>query len=427
MPTVDLHYGQSLILNALQRIVIASAGVGGGKSWCGPGFMAKSILASPGGIYAIFSPTYTIMDRSTMQAYRDQWRDTDFDGRWLDKKEWVFNNPLLGRLYTVSVDNWEDVQGFHPRAAHLDEAGQYSEAAWRAIYNRCSKNRARMLLTSTPYDAQGWFANMIDEAKRNPAEYYIQSWPSWWNPTFNVQSYIDAKRMYPANYFHMYYDGQLGVVEDAQYPDFSSDNIRDTTYDPNLPIIIGSDFNKRDMSWVLCQEVGDEIRVFDEIRILIDATTNKALDVLYQKYRTHTKGFEFYGDATAQTNSRDKQAAQSDYNVINADPRFMHLGRQVYYPPHQPTIKDRVMSVNAYVRVGKRCRLFVDSHCKYLIEDFRMSKWNKDGKTDKLYHDPHSTEALGYFIVYRHPLRVPISTKDFIAPGFATYARPTSR
>jgi hypothetical protein len=421
MPTVKLHYGQSQVLKASQRIVMAVAGVGGGKSWCAPVWMAKEILAHPGNIFTICAPTYTILDRSTMQAYRDQWTGTDFDGNWVDKKEWRFKNKKLGKLYTISMDDYLSVQGFHPMAVHCDESGQYSEPAWRAIYNRCSKNYSRILLTSTPYNSQGWFAEMYDKAKRDPNNYSITTWPSWWNPTFNVKSYIEAKKLYPSNYFHMYYDGQLGVVEDAQYPDFTADNIRDTRYDPNLPIIVGSDFNKRNMSWTLSKEINNEIHVFDEIRILVDATATKALDVLYHRYRTHTKGFYFYGDATAQSNTRDRNASESDYITIKSDPRFVQLGRTVYYPPKQPHIKDRVMAVNAYVCVGKNRRLFVDPSCKFLIEDFRMSKWNKDGKTDKLFHDPHSSEALGYYIAYAHPLKVPYST-NFIGLGIANYA-----
>ena len=174
------------------------------------------------------------------------------------------------------------------------------------------------------------------------------------------------------------YQEQIGGVfvsaAGGIFYNFNEDyNIRPCPYRPDKPIIIGSDFNVDPMAWVLCHRLGDGdldndiLEVFDELW-LRDANTQGTLNILYNKYRTHKGGFEFYGDATSR--ARKTAASASDFAIIKNDKRFLDLGRTVHYLRSNPPKADRFAACNGLVlNANGTRRLYVDPHCKHLIED----------------------------------------------------------
>lgn len=178
-------------------------------------------------------------------------------------------------------------------------------------------------------------------------------------------------------------------------------------YDPNLPLLIGSDFNVSPMSWVICQENGNCVNVLDELSIL-NTNTIETLNILYQKYGSHHGGFVFYGDAAGR--QRHTNASVSDYILIYNDRRFAdpRTGRvDIRYSNSNPAIIDRLASVNAMLQnaAGER-RLFVSAKCKELIKDFEDVAF-REGTREIDKSDlsrTHMSDALGYLIHARHPM-----------------------
>ena len=147
-------------------------------------------------------------------------------------------------------------------------------------------------------------------------------------------------------------------------------NCRPCGYRPELPIIVGSDFNVDPMAWVLCHIIeGTRLEVFDEI-YMHNTNTPKTLEALWGRYGSHTNGFEFYGDATGR--ARKTAASMSDYLLIANDPRFKAAGRTLHYLQGNPPIHDRFASTNAMLcNAANIRRLHIDPRCKHLIEDFQ--------------------------------------------------------
>ena len=185
-------------------------------------------------------------------------------------------------------------------------------------------------------------------------------------------------------------------------------NVRPCAYHPELPLVIGSDFNVDPMAWVVGHRYPNRMEWIDEIW-LRDTNTQKTLETLWQRYQHHQGGFEFYGDATGQ--ARRTSASASDYKIIYADERF---SKTVHYPKANPPIKDRFSACNAMLcnAAGER-RMFIDPKCKRLIKDLE-SRYYKPGTTDVADSGDlgHITDAMGYAVHRLFPMRVNIITRQ---------------
>lgn len=186
-------------------------------------------------------------------------------------------------------------------------------------------------------------------------------------------------------------------------------NVSDqVTYDPRLPICVGSDFNVDPMAWVLAQKKGDELHVFDEMFIR-NTNTQASLTFLYNKHKTHESGWHFFGDATSR--ARKTSATVSDYLQIRGDERFK--GSRVFYPDANPARADRFASTNALLcnAMGvRRCR--IHPRCKNLRHDL-MNRAYKPGSNEPDDHGDlgHITDAIGYLIHTLFPMRLHLQSK----------------
>lgn len=188
---------------------------------------------------------------------------------------------------------------------------------------------------------------------------------------------------------------------------FAYDDVLNTTdsvaYRPDLPLLIGSDFNVSPMAWVVCQDVGGQLNVLDELFIR-NTNTRQTLDALFKKYGRHEAGFFFYGDATGQ--ARKTAASESDYIQIKNDARFKNA--RVYYPRANPQRANRFAACNAMFcnALGVR-RVKVHTRCKNLRNDL-MHRSYEPGTNEVDDHGDigHITDALGYIIYWRYPIKL---------------------
>jgi hypothetical protein len=177
--------------------------------------------------------------------------------------------------------------------------------------------------------------------------------------------------------------------------------------DPNEPFIVSSDFNVNPMCWVVGQIRGQQAFVFDELFIR-SAHTQLTLDELYDRWGHVAKAWWFFGDASAKANKT--AAAMSDLAIIKNDNRFQN--KSVYYLKGNPRIKDRFASTNARLCNAKgEVNCFITDNCTRLIDDLESRSY-KDGSSqpDDSGDIGHMTDALGYFLHKRWPIRIDLST-----------------
>jgi hypothetical protein len=187
-------------------------------------------------------------------------------------------------------------------------------------------------------------------------------------------------------------------------------NVRPCLYRPDLPILVGSDFNVNPMAWVLCHyypEGMGRLEVFDMLWIR-DTNTRATLDILKQRYGSHKGGFQFYGDATAR--GRRTSAVSTDYTQILADRDFKRLGRTIHYLHSNPPQADRFAVTNALICTAdghRRC--FIDPRCRALVEDLRLRSYRPGTREPMDSVDlGHATDGLGYIIYKLFPIRIKV-------------------
>jgi len=198
--------------------------------------------------------------------------------------------------------------------------------------------------------------------------------------------------------------------------------VRRCSYDPKLPLIVGSDFNVDPMAWVIGQRRGPKAMEWIGEVWMRDASTPKALDALWARYQQHTGGFQFFGDATG--SSRKTSASMTDYAHIYNDDRFTKAGRIVRYPKANPALKDRFASTNAmFKNANGECRMFVDPECVHLRQDLRTRAY-KPGTCepeDRGHDAGHMADAMDYPVWMLFPVQFGVTRKS--APVYVSEGR----
>jgi hypothetical protein len=194
-----------------------------------------------------------------------------------------------------------------------------------------------------------------------------------------------------------------------------------TQYNPNRPIVVGSDFNVSPMAWVIGHVFDGMICIFDEIW-LRDTNTRQTLSELHNRYPDHKAGWLFLGDATGKARKTAGTAAtQSDYLIIKNDSRFANSagGVSTHYPASNPPVKDRLASVNAMLcNAANLRRLIVSPTCIHLIDDLAARQLDDVGQPINATEDSgHITDALGYVIHGLFPLEKLAEGLDLSEPG----------
>jgi len=195
-------------------------------------------------------------------------------------------------------------------------------------------------------------------------------------------------------------------------------NVRPCEYKPDSPILVGSDFNVNPMCWLFCHERGDTLEVFDEL-FMRNTNTPVALKAMLSRYADHKGGFEMYGDASSR--GRHTSAYSTDYNHIASDPKLQSMGRTMHYLRSNPPVADRFAATNARICSGDgTMRVYISPTCRHLINDLEMRTYKPGTReTDDGEDVGHMTDAFGYVIYYKWPLklRLPKSNTIIITKG----------
>lgn len=192
-------------------------------------------------------------------------------------------------------------------------------------------------------------------------------------------------------------------------------NVRECKYDPNKPILVGSDFNVNPMAWIFCHLTGDTLEVFDELW-LRDTNTPEALKEMLKRYQGHKGGWQLYGDASSR--GRHTSAHVTDYVQLANNITLKAMGRTMHYSSSNPPMADRFAATNARICSGDgNTKLYMDARCTHLINDLEIRSYKPGTREPSDSGDiGHPSDALGYICYKKWPLRLqrPQSTDTII-------------
>ncbi len=322
--------------------------------------------------------------------------------------------PWNGKLVILSGENKN--KGPNMGSWGIDEPGVQPYESFKQGRARVRHPKAKypcLYMTGTPEDVD-WYPDVIEGEKMPTGLHDIRAKTR--DNIFLPESFFqNLEESYSAEELAAYMDGQFVNLKGAlAYHAFTKHNVIPEAEfgkpDPELPLIIGFDYNWFPNTAIIMQEVPDWIDkpgaepkkrliAFDEV--WIRGSTEDKCRAIREKYGENFK-YRIYQDATGDKNT---SVGVSDLNLVNN--AFKGTDFKVLYRPANPRRIDRLNAVNGRLCNGQGERfILITDNCKHLIAD--MKKSTRAKYMASKYKDDergHMGDAFGYPIEYRYPIR----------------------
>ncbi len=340
-----------------------------------------------------------------------------------------------GRIYYLSGEKLESLPGETLDGAVVDECREqrHMKELWeRVLFSMLGTTGGGCDFLSTP-NGMDYFYELDQKSLVNPSWGSFHA-PSHSNPLWTPAMLAEAKEtmsedLYAQEILAEFREQGVGSC----YVTFGQHNISNISpftgkdeVSPYLPILVGMDFNLSPMSWILGQNRNKEIYYHDEI--VQDrpgygkSPTQSATETLLLKIKDHKAGVVIIGDASGKAGQRSAPAGQSDYDTIRQILRAANVPFSDKTPNQNPTIKDRVNTVNSACRSASgSITLKFHPRCVKAIKDRRKRKW-KDGAATLAFDDSdgvgHISDAADYPVCILNPIRAGVGTVRIIDRSF---------
>ncbi len=400
------HEQQKALWKTKARFVAADCGRGSGKSLLSQRRVVRFLNVQSNFVnprYFYLLPTYN-------QARRVAWKNL----KSLIPQHWITTiresdleiETIYGStLYVFGMDKPSRFEGLQYDGGIMDECCDHRPGCFtRSVLPALGERHGWCWRIGVPKrfgPSAREFHECCDDWTAKGDEFARFTWPS--SDIMTPAEIEIAKSMTSEKDFNEQYNASWESDAGRVYYSYSAESMKSWAYNPQEPIIVGSDFNVSPMAWVLMQMKDGILYVFDELWIN-NTNTEKTLDELYRRYGKHDAGWYFIGDPEAR--ARNTRSDTTNYLLIKNDLRFK--GSQVIYEKSHCPIHDRVGAVNWALRAanGKRS-LYIDKKCLHLIKDLSYLAY-REGTREIDTRDPeagHITDALGYVIHKLKPMR----------------------
>jgi hypothetical protein len=409
----SLNLPQAEFLSLPHKFRAFVAGFGSGKTWVGASGLCQHAWEFPRVNAGYFAPSYPMVRDifyPTIEEVAEDW-----GLRAVVKKADHEVGLYSGRTYRTTVicrsmDDPNKIVGFKIGKALVDELDvmklPQAETAWRKIIARLRHQAPGLTngvdVTTTPEGFNFVYRQWVKETQGRPerqALYGLVQASTYQNGKNLPEGYIESLRAsYPPQLIQAYLRGQfVNLTSGAVYPEFDRRlNHSDAELQPDETIHVGMDFNVLKMAAVICVvRQGQPVAVAELVNVR-DTPTMAGL--LKQRYPG--RQIVVYPDASGQ-NTSSKSASDSDLSILR------QAGFTVRVNPTNPSVKDRVNSVNALILNDKgERRLKVNTHrCPTLTESLEQQAYDRNGEPDKTTGHDHVNDAIGYFIANTWPVQ----------------------
>lgn len=406
------HPGQAKLWRTHERFVAVAAGRGSGKTELSRRRVIRFLpVRKPWA-----DPLYFYALPTVAQAKRVAWKPLKrlVPPDWIRKineSDMMIETVFGSTLYVLGMDKPQRAEGLQWDGGIIDESCDQKPGVFDLTF----------LPTFSHRNAWCWRIGVPKRAGAGAVEFkkFFESRPeggafTWPSADILAPEALAYAREHldPRDFNEQYQASWESVSGQIFYAFDEVLNVSDqVSYDATKPICVGSDFNVDPMAWMLGHRKENEVLVFDEL-FIHGTNTQRTLDSLFAKYGSHGGGWEFYGDATGQ--ARKTSAAVSDYVQIRNDERFK--GKRVFYPKSNPPVADRFAACNALFCTAAGTRRFlVHPRCVNLIRDLKDRIYKEGTREPDDYGElGHITDALGYWLYRRFPVKLAESTS---APG----------
>ncbi|OAS04631.1 terminase [Pseudomonas putida] len=312
----------------------------------------------------------------------------------------------------VGLENYDDLRGSGLFFVLVDEWADCKWAAWEEVLRpmlstceyvipgvgKCKGGHA--LRIGTPKGFNHCFDTYRDGQPDGEPDHKSWLYTSLQGGNVPAEELDAARRKMDPRTFRQEYEASFENYAGVVYYTFSRSESRTSErIKPGEALHIGMDFNVMKMAAVVYVVRDGLPLALDEFHSVRD--TPEMIEKIKARFPGH--GIAVYPDASGQ-NTSSKNASESDLSLLRK------AGFTVIVDTHNPSIKDRVNSVNAMLlnSYGERRMKVNMDQCPQLTLCLERQTYDKHGDPDK---DPkkghdHMNDAAGYFIAKRYPINV---------------------
>ena len=369
-------------------VAVYQGGYGSGKTFAGSLLGILLALKFPGIRGLVGAQTYTLVRDTTLQTYFEHLDNFGFtegkDYDWsssLQKLTFKNGSEILFRHF----DEPNKLKSLNLGFVEIEEMSDIPYDTFKMLLGRMRQKvkkswkdfTYRIFGHTNPETCRGWVYKIFKENKS--PNYRLISAPTTQNIYLPKGFCDELKKVYDEQYYNIFVLAQNGEYNNGLViKDFSDENIKEITYQPEMDLHISCDFNVDPMCWVFAHKTDDKVFYFDEIA-MENTTTAKACDEFYRRYPNHKGKIIVNGDA-----SGDNRSCTSEYtNYVIINKKLLQFGYdvEIQIKAFNPPIKNRIMAFNSKVRSanGEVC-LFVDKKCEKLLYNIYNLKY-KEGSS----------------------------------------------
>ncbi len=369
-------------------VAVYQGGYGSGKTFSGSllGILLALKFAGIRGL--VGAQTYTLVRDTTLQTYFEHLENFGFvegkDYEWsssLQKLSFKNGSEILFRHF----DEPNKLKSLNLGFVEIEEMSDIPYDTFKMLLGRMRQRTKkswenftyRIFGHTNPEMQRGWVYKTFVE---NPAvNYRLISAPTTENIYLPEGFCDELKKVYDEQYYNIFVLAQNGEYNNGLViKDFTDENVKEISYQPEMDLHISCDFNVDPMCWVFAHKTDDKVFYFDEIA-MENTTTAKACEEFYRRYPNHKGKVIVNGDA-----SGDNRSCTSEYtNYVIIKKKLLQYGYdvEIQIKAFNPPIKNRIMAFNSKVRSasGEVC-LFVDKKCEKLLYNIYNLKY-KEGSS----------------------------------------------
>ncbi|MEE7442680.1 terminase large subunit domain-containing protein [Methylobacterium oryzae] len=404
MPTLNVP--QARYIKLPKKFKLFVGGYGSGKTWVVSADHCAHHWEWPKVPSGYFAPTYGhIRDIffPTIDEVAFDWGLTTKIHETNKEVHLFSGRKSRGTIICRSMEKPQDIVGFKIGKAGIDEIDvmkmQKAELAWRKIIARMRFNIEGLPngvgVGTTPEGfkfAYNQFVKQLQDKPQLEALYGLVRASTFDNELNLPADYIPSlMASYPPQLIAAYLNGQfVNLAAGSVYPDFDRVlNHTDAEMEDGEPLHIGMDFNVLNMTAeVNVIRKGVPYTVDELVKVRDTPTMAKLIADRYQN-----RAITIYPDASG-GNTSTKNFAESDITILK------RAGFSINVNPSNPSVKDRVNSVNAMIlnAKGERRWKINTKRCPHLTEALEQQAYDVNGEPDKTTGHDHPVDAQGYFI-----------------------------
>jgi phage terminase large subunit len=215
------HYAQRQILETTARFILALGGKNSGKSVVGGAWLLARLQEKPDGQYLVVAPSFPIVTGSTREVWEKTVRGTAFQGSFHAGNSPYYECGTGARIYFRSAVDPDSFEGLKPLHAWIDEGGNISAEAWKAVKGRLVGTGGRVVITTTPYPKFDWLTReIIPKADEGHKDYFYLCFPTTANPKQDLSALAEEKATLSEWEYQVKYEGKFTKPKGLVYPDF---------------------------------------------------------------------------------------------------------------------------------------------------------------------------------------------------------------